>query len=173
MCVILVKRKGVKMPSKRELKRAADYNHDGCGFVSSNGLYYRSMDFEDFYNHLKGVGVNDACIIHFRWATTGSPKVSNCHPFVKNGLYFAHNGILKVRTENDMTDSETVFLKELEPAIRQYGIQSDDVRFGIKCMIGYSKFAFMQDGEIYTFGNFVNVNGVLYSNLNHGYTYAY
>lgn len=173
MCVIICKPKGVKMPSKRELKQAANTNPHGFGFVSSNGLYLRTMDFEEFYDALKNVGQEDACIMHLRIATHGSHKMSNCHPFKKGDIYFAHNGVLNVNTHGDMTDSETVFLDTLYPAAMKYGLSSPEFSLVVKNVIGWSKFAFMQDGHIHLFGRFIEYNGLYYSNLHHHYRYAY
>ena len=86
MCVIIVKNKGVEMPSKKELKLAFEHNPHGWGIVSSNGVFAHGMDFQTFLSILKGVSTEDACIIHFRIATHGSVGVKNCHPF--KGEYF-------------------------------------------------------------------------------------
>ncbi len=156
------------MPSYEELKRAARHNPDGFGFVSSNGLYWRGMDFERFYQMLQRVGINDSCIMHLRIATHGSIKTSNCHPFYYNGIYFAHNGILyNTRVYGDVTDSETEFRTILEPAISDWGIDSPQFQRLVARRIGYSKFAFMIGGEIRLFGNWINDKGLMWSNLNH------
>ena len=168
MCVIIIKRKGVKMPSKNELKLAALHNPHGFGFVSSNGQYVRTMDFEEFYQGLKSVRLEDSCIMHLRIATHGSHKVENCHPFVQGNIYFAHNGILPIRVYGDLTDSETEFRNILAPSAERFGLGSETFRQIVDRRIHSSKFAFMQDGEIYTFGRFIkDKNGVLWSNMNH------
>ena len=174
MCVIIIKPKGVEMPPKSELMLAFQTNPHGCGFVSSNGVYVRTMRFNVLYESLRHVGKNDACIIHFRYATHGSPKVSNCHPFKKGDIYFAHNGVIHIPTKDDMTDSETEFNKVLYPAAAKYGIESDKFGQIVYQEIGYSKFAFMQNGRIWLFGRFIEYNGLYYSNLNHHrFNYAY
>ena len=168
MCVIIIKKKGVRMPSENELRLAATHNPHGFGFVSSNGLYVRTMDFEEFYQALKGVGREDACIIHFRIATHGSVRVSNCHPFKMHGIYFAHNGILPTHPRGDMTDSETEFRDVLCPAAEFYGLGTKEFADLVARRIYYSKFAFMKDGEVYTYGKFVtDRHGVMWSNMNH------
>ena len=173
MCVILVKPKGIEMPPKRELMLAASTNPHGFGFVSSNGLYKRTMSFVEFYEALKGVGKDDACIMHLRIATHGSHKVSNCHPFKEGDIYFAHNGVLRVPVKGDKTDSETEFDTVLYPAAKKYGLDSPMFNLIVKQEIGWSKFAFMQNGHIWLFGRFIEQNGLYYSNLNHQHYYAY
>lgn len=168
MCVIIIKKKGAKMPSKNELRLAAMHNPHGFGFVSSNGLYVRTMDFGEFYKMLKFVGREDACIIHFRIATHGSHKVENCHPFKMGDIYFAHNGILPIHTKGDMTDSETEFHDVLYPSAQIYGLGSKEFDGIVARRIYNSKFAFMQGGEIYHYGHFItDENGVMWSNMNH------
>ena len=168
MCVIICKNKGVSMPTEHELRQAFECNPHGIGFVSSNGIYWRGMDFEEFYKALQGVGIEDACIIHFRYATHGSHKVSNCHPFKMGDIYFAHNGVLPVRTQKDMTDSETVFQNILYPAAKMFGFATPDFNRVVNNNLWSSKFAFMKDGRIKIYGRWIREdNGLLWSNLNH------
>ena len=154
------------MPSKTILKRAFFANPHGIGFVSTNGLYWRGMNFNEFYAQLKGVKKEDGCIIHFRFATHGSHKVSNCHPFRHKDLFFAHNGVLPVRTFNDMTDSETVFRNRITPVYDQFGIDSQEFEDVVLDNLHYSKFAFLKDQEIHLYGDFRQMNGIWYSNFN-------
>lgn len=142
-------------------------NPDGCGFVSSSGLSYRGLSFKTFLKEISKVRLDEECIIHFRYATHGSIKRANCHPFDHNGLWFAHNGILSVTPRGDMTDSETAFLDILSPVADRYGVDSPQMRTAVGCVIGYSKFAFMKDGKVTMFGNFERHNGRYYSNIRH------
>ncbi len=166
MCVIIVKPRGTKMPPKDELEMAALLNPDGFGFVSES-TNYKSLDFEDFYKHLRNVPRKENCIIHFRYATHGSVKISNCHPFFSDGVWFAHNGILNIRPTGDRTDSEEAFVTRLLPAIKAYGIGSAMVKAEINSIIGYSKFAFMVNGHIHLYGGFSQYKGRYYSNTRH------
>ena len=168
MCVIIIKHKGVAMPTKKELRAAFQRNHDGCGFVSETD-HYKSLDFEDFYARLKKVPKSENCIIHFRWATHGKVSIANCHPFYdeKSGTWFMHNGILAITPYNGKTDSETAFRKYLAPTIQKYGLYSKELQTVAGNIIDSSKFAFMQDGQIKTFGRFIEYKGCYYSNLYH------
>ena len=160
------------MPTERELRLAYEHNPDGWGVVSSNGLYARGMDFDEFLSLIKFVRKDDACIIHFRIATHGSIKVSNCHPFkgvlAGEPLYFAHNGILPIRARKDMTDSETEFRDVILPAAEVFGYGSPDFDAMISRRIHTSKFAFMRYGRIKVYGRWLREdNGLMWSNLNH------
>lgn len=168
MCVICIKKQGVELPSERELRQAYHSNPHGCGFVSSNGLYWRGMDIEEFLEKLRGVRLEDECIIHFRYATHGSHKPSNCHPFKCGELYFAHNGVLPIKTHHDMTDSETVFKNVLVPAADMFGFGSREFNSVVNNNIWSSKFAFMYKGKVKFYGRWLREdNGLIWSNLNH------
>ena len=171
MCVIIVKRAGAKMPKYNELKSASICHPHGCGFVSTSGKHFKGLDFEDFYKHLKTVGRDEACIIHFRFATHGPVNKSNCHPFEHGGVWFAHNGILDITPIKGKTDSETAFLKYIYPTIHDYGLDSIETETIIEDIIGGSKFAIMCDGKIRIYGHFIEENGILYSNTRHKYYY--
>ena len=164
MCVIIVKRKGVEMPSEHILRAAYRANSDGMGVVSSMGRM-RTLNFCKFMDHIRGISKEDSCVIHFRLATHGSVRIANCHPFKQGNLYFFHNGILPVRPYIGRTDSETAFTEMLYPVIRERGLDSAEALSAIESIRGCSRFAFYEDGEITTFGDFEDIDGVLYSNL--------
>lgn len=167
MCVIIYKPAGVKMPSKVELEAAFRCNPNGCGFVSSEGYNYKGLSLSGLIRELKKVGIEEDCIIHFRLATNGSVKKSNCHPFENNGVWFAHNGILSIDTRGDMTDSETAFRDILSPVADRFGISSPQMHNAVSAVIGYSKFAFMKDGRVALYGRFEKHKGCWYSNTRH------
>ena len=165
MCVIIFKRKGVQLPARNILEACYMANPDGMGFVSSYGKFYRGMDYETLLYGLDSVGEEEECIIHFRIATHGSICPENCHPFCSGSVWFAHNGILPIRAEDDMTDSETAFRKILMPAIEQFGIESEEFDATVSSIIGTSRLAFMVDGKSYLYGAYSPINGCYYSNL--------
>lgn len=168
MCVIIIKTAGHKLPKKSELKAAYKRNPDGCGFVSES-MSYKSLDFEDFYQHIKDVPKDENCIIHFRWATQGSVSEDNCHPFYdqETNTWFAHNGCLPYHPKEDITDSEFAFRKKLVPSLKVNGLYSQAFARDVNNIIGGSKFAFMQNGQLKCFGRFIEYGGCYYSNLHH------
>lgn len=169
MCVIIVKPENANSPSYNELKMASTIHPHGMGFASPSKSY-RGFDFEKFYKQLQQVPNDEPCIIHFRYATHGSVCKENCHPFKKNGIWFAHNGILDIEPVGNMTDSQTAFELYIYPAIKQYGIHSLQVSsICMHLICGYSKFALLANGNIKLFGNFCKHQGRFYSNLRHLY----
>lgn len=165
MCVIIYKPAGVKLPNWDILDKAQARNNDGCGFCSPN-INYKGLSYASFKKKIKLVGENDPVLIHFRFATNGSVKRSNCHPFFDKGTetYFMHNGILSVRSYNDMTDSECAFDSYLKPVLAS-GIDSYQLEFVVQRIIGGSKFAFMQGDKVKLFGDYVSYDDCYYSNL--------
>lgn len=142
-------------------------NPHGCGFVSKT-MCFKSLNFNTFLKHLHRVPQDENCIIHFRYATNGSVCKTNCHPFTKNGISFAHNGILNIEPDGDKTDSETAFRNIIYPCIQLYGFESKELGQTVERIIGHSKFALMDgNGKIRLFGDFKAHDGRLYSNLRH------
>lgn len=111
MCVICVKPAGVPMPALAEIKAMAEANPHGFGFCTSTGKFYKSTDFAIFAERLADVRTDEACVMHFRFATHGSVRNRNCHPFRDGDLFFAHNGVLPYPSVGDRTDSEFAFLR--------------------------------------------------------------
>lgn len=166
MCVIIMKLAGVKMPSYDVLKACAEQNGHGFGFCSET-MHYHSMNFADFYSHLVKVPTDENCVVHMRYATHGSKKLSNCHPFYDESTdtWFFHNGILDIKPIGDKTDSETAFIKLFVPVIKKYGIDSVKLSDKVFDIIGTSKFVFMQKGRFCAYGDFEKIDGIYYSNL--------
>lgn len=164
MCCIIYKPKGVQMPSLDTLAKIKKLNHNGYGFVSTNH-FHKGLDYRTFLRHLSEVGDDEDCIIHFRFATHGSVCRANCHPFVINDVYFAHNGTLRVYPTADMTDSEIAFKLKIYPAIEKYGFGNSQTDWVIRLICGNSKFAMMYKGKVKLYGDYSKLNGVYYSNL--------
>ncbi len=165
MCVIIYSPAGIAMPSKEILDAAQTANPHGCGFVSPFH-FYKGNSYASFKKQLAKVSREEPCIIHFRLATHGSIKRANCHPFRRDDVYFAHNGILSIQPIKDMTDSETAFQQVIYPAIVAYGYGSQGMDNAVKSVIGCSKFAFMKGYDVRLYGDFIRQDdGCYYSNL--------
>lgn len=166
MCVIVIKKGGQKRPPYQMLKACALANPDGFGFCTPNKSF-RSLDFEVFFNELQNVSRSEPCIMHFRFATHGSVRESNCHPFYDRdtNTWFAHNGILNILPYKGKTDSETAFRKYIVPAIKTYGYTSEDTDSVTNNLRGASKFAMLNGKKIRLFGEYMKFNDYLCSNL--------
>lgn len=166
MCVIAVINKGVPTPPDNVIKSMSRCNPHGCGMCSPSDSY-RGMSVELLLRHLHKRDISEPVLLHFRLATHGSVKKSNCHPFHDDvtDTWFAHNGILNVTPTGDRTDSEEAFRTILLPEIQAHGLHSDNVRYAVKNIIGGSRFAFMQGCDVLLYGQYEQWHGVLYSNL--------
>lgn len=167
MCVIIYKPKGVKMPSIELLDKAHIRNPHGCGLVSPSA-FYKGLSYDVFKKLFKKCSENEPLLIHFRYATHGSVKRSNSHPFVddKSGVIFMHNGVLSgIRVHDDKTDSEIAFKEVLVPIIERYGLGSAEFKSAAQRIIGSSKFAFMDGDNVLLMGDYIKSGGLYFSNL--------
>lgn len=152
------------MPSDGLIKAAYYANPHGCGIISPT-TFYKGLSYRSFKKAAKQVSDNEPCIIHFRLATHGSIKKANCHPFNRGDVWFAHNGILNIRPEGDMTDSEMAFQTIITPAIEAHGWNSPEANTVIGKTCGQSKFALMRNDEVLLFGQYIHAeDGCYYSN---------
>ena len=165
MCVIIYKPAGQAMPSKEILRDCYLTNRDGIGFATPDKNFH-TLSFNTFMSNIKRVKTDEPCIIHFRWATHGSVKKSNCHPFVKGDIKFAHNGVLPIQSVNDKTDSEIAFDNIIYPVIQKNGFMSKEADRIIKKTAGSSRFAIMKGDQVELFGQWFKYDGLLFSNLN-------
>lgn len=171
MCVIVIKKAGQELPNKNILNACKTQNPDGFGYATSSGKYFRTMNYKEFLASLKSnVSVDDACIMHFRWATHGSKKATNCHPFKgydKNlgDIFFAHNGMLPIASVQDKTDSEICFRNLLLPIINADGYNDDlDAMVSSITHSNGSKFAFVDKNGLHLFGAWTQYDGYIVSN---------
>ena len=203
MCVIVAKKMGVELPSKKILENCFDVNPDGAGlmYVNENKkivIEKGFMTFEAFYKKLTELNKKydlkkKALVMHFRITTQGGTSPENCHPFpitddekkLKatylecNDVAFAHNGIISLYSmRDDKGMSDTMLLsKELLYPLFNYNkkfYKQEHNQELIEEIIGTDKIAFLDNEEkIITIGEFKEDEGVLYSNLNHKKNYNY
>lgn len=163
MCVLIVKYPNIELPSKKVMNACMAANPHGFGFATPT-KFFKTLDRSEFLRELYKIDVSEPCIIHCRWATHGSVKTDNCHPFVNDSMYFAHNGVLNIQSVNDMTDSQ-IFFNSVYPFIKDKGFCTKTNNL-INKYRGSSRFAFLdaKTQTIYTFGEFTAIDGVLFSN---------
>lgn len=176
MCILIVKRAGVKFPAMENIQNSCDNNPNGfsMAWIGEGKLQnFRCMDKKEFLQKYKELSntlsyKSTPMIIHARIATHGTVNVNNTHCWLDTelGIAFAHNGVLSIANRDDMTDSETFFRDIFVPVYRSRGW--DGATLAIQAIIGSSKFAFLdRKGAIRYAGNFVDEKGVLYSNTSY------
>lgn len=169
MCILIVKPAGANIPPLQLMSRYAKRNPHGFGYATADKVY-KTLSFAKFINEIAREDERQPMLIHFRYATHGSTVQENCHPFKdeQTGVAFAHNGILPITPMGDMTDSETAFRGLFLPHIEKSGIHSKALADEVYNILGASKVAFINKrGQIKKFGNFIEIDGVYYSNLNY------
>lgn len=173
MCIIAIKKKGVKFPQVETIKTMCDNNPDGFAIVyhikGQDVQCMRSLKSDDVYalyrKLLKHSYKKVSFFMHARIKTHGTININNCHGWHSDecNMYFAHNGILSIKNRDDMTDSETFLRDIFTPAYIMGGWPA--AKLTIDACIGTSKFVFMDDeGEVAHFGNYIESDGMLYSN---------
>lgn len=192
MCIIVAKEKNCKIPKKQILKNCFDYNSDGAGFMYVNNdnqvvIDKGYMTFNDFYKRLKKLKkeYNDfkgkCLVMHFRIGTSGGNVAENTHPYVISKkikdlkkLYttcdigVVHNGIISHYTPKKGTTNDTQrfimnYLYKIYKYIPDF-YKDADIMYGIErtCQ---SKLCFLNNkDELYYVGDFIEDNGIMYSN---------
>ncbi|MBQ3037725.1 MAG: hypothetical protein IJD30_00955 [Clostridia bacterium] len=189
MCIIAIKKKNVLLPDENIFETMFKNNSDGAGFMYNlNGRviiqkgYMTYDDFKNALNRLKGsIDVyHTAIVFHFRIATHGSVCKGLCHPFPLSDkisileheyssckLGIVHNGIISsVKPRKGVSDTMEYIVSKLYTRAKQHPdfYKSKKIRKTILNEID-SKMAFLDgNGDVYTVGNFIEDNGILYSN---------
>jgi predicted glutamine amidotransferase len=124
-----------------------DGHRDGWGAVAFDGTvpYYlgRSAEpvhidpaFDEVAARIGGLRGPNIVIVHARRGTAGSRSLLNTHPFIGDGITFAHNGTVRefepktAHVPVGETDSERVFSLLLD----RYG-ETDDLRSSLRSVI--------------------------------------
>lgn len=177
MCLIIVKPFG-KTFDKQHLIEAAKTNTDGIGMsyrVNSAHQEFPTVyvlkkmdtktaikDWEILYTN-----PNIECVIHLRYGTHGSNTIENVHPFeTSHGYFMHHNGILNIKTQGNMTDTETYMIEKIN--IAPDPIRPLDKKWFEDDIGAYNKFVFHTPSGVEFMneksGHWNKTNGCWYSN---------
>jgi hypothetical protein len=186
MCIIIVKKPGVACPSLDTLRQCQRVNKDGIGVMwhksDSMGVHINKTfrDADQFHEWMKdNVSTEDTCVIHFRLATHGLTDVGNRHPFpitsdksmlraptIVCNAALAHNGVIGHLARHEKFSDTQKFVMEIlsNPAIRD-SLDNPAVDRLVKNFIGSDKLAILdRRGELRLYGEYVDDNGLLFSN---------
>lgn len=113
MCVIIHKPSNVRIEDNI-LKMCWDANHDGAGFMYSDGDklivkrgYMKYKRFRDSYLRNE----DSEMVIHFRWASCGIISANTCHPFkINENLALAHNGHISIPFVLNKKESDSLWI---------------------------------------------------------------
>lgn len=190
MCIIVAKNKGFELPKKEILKNCFDNNSDGAGFMYTlnNKVIIDKgyMKFEDLWKRLQNLQneidiKNTPIVLHFRIGTSGNFDASCTHPFSLTNkdnklkeldaianIGIAHNGIISsyADAKSELSDTQLFIKKFLFPLykIDKNFYNNKDIQDIIE-KVTSSKFAILTNkNELITIGNFIEKDGILYSN---------
>lgn len=195
MCLIIAKPKYVQLPPKIYLENGLETNKDGIGVAlhkdNANEIIIKKdfKNINDFYPWLiNNVMIDDSLIIHFRLATSGLKDEGNRHPYpiTKNKELLrqtnlvcqdavAHNGVLKDYDKHEVyNDTQKFVLDILSDESIKNNLSNKPVQKLIKNFIGTDKLVIMfSTGDLIFIGEFVEENGVSYSNYGYRSSYRY
>lgn len=197
MCIIAAKPAGVSMPSRETIRTMFENNPDGAGFmfVENNKVHIEKgfMKYKSFAKALDKLEnrldmTKTPLIMHFRITTHGGTSPENCHPFPitdsigalkktssHTDIGVAHNGIISITPRKGISDTMEYIASQLAPLKRAMPrfYENRHAMTLIQNAIT-SKMAFLtKEGKVYTTGDFVEDNGMLYSNHSYQKSYGY
>ena len=203
MCIICVKDKGVKMPTKEIFETMFRNNPDGSGLAYSTTtgetvIKKGFMDFKSFYKEIKLLQkeidtLNTPMIFHFRIGTAGTNSKGLTHPFplgvgykemkktnliTSKGAMF-HNGMLHDFESKDIdlydVNDSMIFTKTVINQLPNDWYNNKHLKYMLKVLIGTNKLAFLINGKITLIGKFINdtETGLKFSNTTYQKSYLY
>ncbi len=185
MCVAIVKKPGIGMPTDNIIATCWENNPDGAGymFLRSDEVHIRkgfmklkhlrrALRFEQF-------GPSDSVSIHFRIATSGGVSRENTHPFpvladrpalkschTKADVGVVHNGIFDFLPEDiDDSDTQAFILHVLGPLKDR--LKDQPIQSLIDLATAGSRLAFLDNTGVFSlYGNWITdtTSGLLFSN---------
>lgn len=192
MCIIAIKPAGIDMPDDELITNMWINNPDGAGFMYAyKGRVYIEKGFmtkahldERLSDVGRSVDLKSApVVLHFRITTHGGTKPENCHPFPitdnmavlskckwVTDVGVAHNGIIPIRPRSsEVSDTMEYIVSQLsclKSANRKFYKSRNLMRL-IENAINSRMVFLSEDGGIYTIGQFVEHDGMLYSNTSY------
>jgi hypothetical protein len=173
MCLIIHKPADCKFDINI-VNNAAMMHSDGFGIMwleDGKVQSYKSADMSGLETvvssinecDMAGIGVG----LHLRYATHGSVRDGNCHPFVNKGKRFGlmHNGVIRTaKTVGDETDSNAFCREVAFPALRKHEITRAASLIEESHGTGNRTLIFSSKGEFVRTGSWVERDGLHYSN---------
>lgn len=190
MCIICVSKSGVRQPTVTELNTMFRNNPDGAGYmVARHGMVSISkgyMDFGEFLNAVRREHFTerDSVVYHFRISTQAGVNPEMTHPFpLSNRLErmekldttcrigVAHNGVIRLTADPDnrrYSDTALFITQYLRVLIQRREDLRDRRVLDTVWNLAQSKFAIMDGGgDVATVGEFLNQDGLLFSNASY------
>ena len=188
MCVIVIKPRGHKAPTKEQIKNMWTTNPDGAGIAWNDGTTVHVikglMTLEDFTRAARSIrGAEKWDIMyHFRITTHGATAPEQCHPFPVTGdekrlqrlkyrapVAVAHNGMISsVKAHKVLSDTQ-VFIRDRLSKLHTLAPDWYATTTGrelVRELIN-SKMGVLTATDYYTIGDFKRDGALIVSNLNY------
>jgi hypothetical protein len=188
MCIIIIKKAGIKTPSRKTLKRCFDANPDGAGIAYYNKgdkgctISKGFMDWVDFCAAVESMPITQdtTAIYHFRIATHGSVTPEKCHPFpvsnkladldailINTPVAMAHNGILRQHAPSNgvnMSDTQIFCQTILSQPVIMDNLDNPTIQALLESHVSGSRVVIMRP-QLVMLGDWIaESNGLLFSN---------
>ena len=190
MCIICVSPKGIRQPTKTQLKTMFFRNPHGAGYMyARDGIVHIHKGFmylEDFLAAIESehFTARDSVVYHFRISTQAGINPPMTHPFalthqrrmtkeldIDCPCGIAHNGIIRLTTDptnREYSDTAIFITDYLADIIRKPEDLRNQRVLDLIYRLARSKFAIMDSsGYVATVGEFINERGLLFSNLSY------
>jgi len=184
MCIIAYKPAGVAQPSKAILKNCFSNNPDYCGYMySENNQVHIRKGFSGVRTLRKSINenitdiLNTPIVYHFRIATSGKIKPGNSHPFPLSSSVtdlqslsiscdsgMVHNGIFQGLGDKKISDTMELIRDTLSRFSFAELCTSKILNLLDMAFDGNRIVILNRDGEALTFGDWVENEGIAYSN---------
>lgn len=188
MCIAIYKAHNVAFPTLEEMNNCWDNNPDGFGFaIRKNGKceihkgYMKKTEMLAAYETLCKKYANHDVLMHFRIATHGGVNPQNTHPFPivdsKKSMgktkmvcdkCLIHNGVLPIEPRSkNISDTAELALR-----LGEAGITNVEAVRLLDGLIGTNKIALMNGVGVVTLGEWIEKDGILFSNRTYSYSAA-
>ncbi len=190
MCIICVSPENVRQPDRKTLATMFHRNPHGAGYMfARDGRVCIRKGFMDLHALLNALEEEhftaaDPVVYHFRISTQAGVNPQMTHPFplsnrpahmkaldVDCRCGVAHNGIIRLTSDphnREYSDTAIFITDYLTKIIQRPSDLRNTKRLELIYKLAQSKFAIMDGkGYITTVGEFVNEDGLLYSNTSY------
>jgi predicted glutamine amidotransferase len=191
MCIIAIKKSGVKLPPMDVFQNMAENNKNGNGFMyTKNGMIYIEkgfMSFDTYWRAIQDVAkeidtTKETMVFHSRITTSGGSRPENTHPFpltdsverlqsleCMTNVAVAHNGTIDVDHPYDISDTMAYISTELAYIYKRIGdkiFKDKYILTAIKNRISSKLVILNSNGQYILIGDFINDKntGMIYSN---------
>ena len=187
MCIICVSKSGICQPDESTIRTMFHHNPHGAGYMFARDgwvtIHKGFMDLDDYLRAIREehFTVSDNVVYHFRISTQAGINPEMTHPFPLSNrlgrmmkldttcrIGVAHNGIIQLTSDPDnhrYSDTALFITQYLTMLIKRREDLRDQRILDTIWRLAQSKFAILDGGGyIATVGQFLNRDGLLFSN---------